>query len=142
MAEPERFRINRPDVIHEILDGELVIVNLRNGAYYSLDPVGTVVWQEVERGSSEAEIVAEMLACFEGDAAVIEEGARSLLAELRREDLVTAAEGAPVADGRLPRDGRTAFAPPRLQKYTDMQELLLLDPIHEIDESGWPSRGT
>jgi hypothetical protein len=31
-----------------------------------------------------------------------------------------------------------AFGPPRLQKFTDMQELLLLDPIHEVDEAGWP----
>jgi hypothetical protein len=27
-----------------------------------------------------------------------------------------------------------------LQKFTDMQELLLLDPIHEVDERGWPHR--
>jgi hypothetical protein len=25
-----------------------------------------------------------------------------------------------------------------LQKYTDMADLLLLDPIHEVDEQGWP----
>ena len=27
-----------------------------------------------------------------------------------------------------------------LGKYTDMQELLLLDPVHEVDEAGWPNR--
>jgi hypothetical protein len=27
-----------------------------------------------------------------------------------------------------------------LERYTDMQELLLLDPIHDVDESGWPHR--
>jgi hypothetical protein len=26
-----------------------------------------------------------------------------------------------------------------LNKYTDMQDLLLLDPIHEVDAAGWPS---
>jgi len=26
-----------------------------------------------------------------------------------------------------------------LQKYTDMEELLQLDPIHEVDKFGWPS---
>ena len=25
-----------------------------------------------------------------------------------------------------------------MEKYDDMQELLLLDPIHEVDEAGWP----
>jgi hypothetical protein len=24
--------------------------------------------------------------------------------------------------------------------YTDMEELLLLDPIHDVDETGWPVR--
>jgi hypothetical protein len=31
------------------------------------------------------------------------------------------------------------FVEPLLQKYTDMEEMLLLDPIHEVDEHGWPS---
>jgi hypothetical protein len=30
--------------------------------------------------------------------------------------------------------------PPVLERYTDMQELLFLDPIHDVDESGWPHR--
>lgn len=32
------------------------------------------------------------------------------------------------------------FTPPVLNKFTDMQELLLLDPIHDVDETGWPKR--
>jgi hypothetical protein len=33
-----------------------------------------------------------------------------------------------------------AFTQPVLEVYTDMQDLLLLDPIHEVDEeAGWPS---
>jgi hypothetical protein len=24
--------------------------------------------------------------------------------------------------------------------YEDMQDLLLLDPIHDVDETGWPAR--
>jgi len=37
-------------------------------------------------------------------------------------------------------DGQSvnAFEKPKLQKFTDMQDLLLLDPIHEVDEAGWP----
>ena len=32
------------------------------------------------------------------------------------------------------------FQAPSLQKYTDMEEMLALDPIHEVDEEmGWPS---
>ncbi len=32
------------------------------------------------------------------------------------------------------------FTNPVLEKFTDMADLLLLDPIHEVDESGWPNK--
>ena len=30
------------------------------------------------------------------------------------------------------------YSKPILQKYTNMADLLLLNPIHEVDEQGWP----
>ena len=31
------------------------------------------------------------------------------------------------------------FVAPRLETFTDMQHLILLDPVHEVDEGqGWP----
>jgi len=42
--------------------------------------------------------------------------------------------------GAPPLPAGTVFAPPVLEVYTDMQDLLLLDPIHDVDETvGWPS---
>ena len=34
------YRVNSPNVVAEVIDGEAVIVNLRNGMYYSLDGGG------------------------------------------------------------------------------------------------------
>ena len=35
---------------------------------------------------------------------------------------------------------KLSFSPPTLEKYTDMEELLALDPIHEVNEVvGWPN---
>ena len=32
------------------------------------------------------------------------------------------------------------FQSPEIQKFTDMEDLLLIDPIHEVDEeAGWPN---
>ena len=144
MAERQRFHIKRPEVIHEILDDELVIVNLKTGSYFSLDRVGAVVWRALDRNASRPEIVAEVAAHYEGAAAQIEREVERLLEELLAEALIAPLEeraevqlaSVPVVGERLP------FTAPQLQKYTDMQELLLLDPIHEVDESGWPTRGS
>jgi len=39
-----RPRVN-PDVQHTVLDGEAVLLNLANGYYYTLNRVGTAMWQ-------------------------------------------------------------------------------------------------
>ena len=33
---------------------------------------------------------------------------------------------------------RVPYVPPVLEKFTDMQDLILLDPVHEVSERGWP----
>lgn len=55
-----RFRIKSPQVIHEMIDGEVVIVNLETGDYYSLADTGERIWAAVERAASVDDIVAEI----------------------------------------------------------------------------------
>lgn len=36
--------------------------------------------------------------------------------------------------------GKKAFLAPQINKYEDMKELLLLDPIHDVSVGGWPQQ--
>jgi hypothetical protein len=126
------YRINSPSVIHETIDDEVVIINLDKGHYYSLDGCGARIWKATIGGAPTAAIVAS----FEGDGATILDGVQALIAELESEGLIVPGEsdgGGAALDGpALP------FKAVTLQRYSDMEELLLLDPIHEVDEQGWP----
>ena len=51
-AMTARYRINSPPVIHQTLDGEVIVVNLDTGTYYSLVGTGAAIWDAVERGAS------------------------------------------------------------------------------------------
>ena len=64
--------------------------------------------------------------------------ATRFLAELEEEGLVVEADG---ADGTTPDLGSASsdFASPHLEKYTDLQDLIMLDPIHEVEPKGWPA---
>lgn len=65
----------------------------------------------------------------------------ALVEELVTEGLLVTGEAAAVAPESPPAapvGERPPFVRPILQKYTDMADLLLLDPIHEVDEQGWP----
>ena len=40
MSYSQVFRINSPTIIHEIIEGEAVIINMEMGHYYSIDQTG------------------------------------------------------------------------------------------------------
>lgn len=141
------FRINRPVVIDEIFDDEVVIIHFDRGNYYSLNKVGADIWSFIGSGSTVSKIVEAVTHRYEGSRAIIENGVDQLIVELQEEDLIVpdkAKRSASVQGLGVHLDPdieteRPDFEAPSLHKYTDMQDLLLLDPIHEVDEAGWPS---
>ena len=142
-----RFRVNAPNVTHETIDGEAVIINLDSGVYYSLDGVGANIWNLLDAGRPVEGIEEWLAAAYEEDEPDgIPTAVDELVTELSAEHLIVPmseehqAVGADVEPGPPNDDGkRAAFVKPLLQRYSDMQELLLLDPIHEVDETGWPN---
>jgi hypothetical protein len=129
----------RPDVIDEVFDGEAVLVHLRTGFYYALSPAGTALWRLLAPGRSPAAVAAGVAAATGRS----EEEARAELtafaAALVAEQLAVPAEqAAPALDAAQLRD--LPAGEPTLQRFDDMQDLLMLDPIHDLDldGDGWP----
>jgi outer membrane protein assembly factor BamB len=140
----QRYRINSPHVVAETLDGEATIVDLENGTYYALNESGSFIWERLTRGSEPTDVAAGLASTYELDPERATEAVEELLVELSEHGLIVPASNGsngstPVAVNGAPAAGG-AYAAPQLSTYTDMQELLLLDPIHEVDESGWPSQ--
>ena len=143
-----RYKINAPHIVHEVFeDQEAAIINLKSGKYYSLDPMGAFVWSHIDSGATVEEIVQQVLAHYEGDRAQVSRAIAKFIDALQAEELIIPAiDGARQANGEAIKTGLTgngvesAFTAPVLERYNDMQELLLLDPIHEVDETGWPHR--
>ena len=138
------YKINTPRVAHQTIDGETIIIDFDNGAYYSTDKAGAEIWELVAKGLPELAI-CNTLAQRYGAHAELADEVTDFLAELQRESLISplAAEGTPpsavvAANAPPPAAGAPIFEKPKLGKYTDMQDLLLADPIHEVDEQGWP----
>lgn len=137
-----RYRVNSGPVISEVIDGEAVIINLTTGNYYSLNESGAAVWSSIEGSAATVdELAAGLTSRYDASAAHAESAVEALIVELEREDLIVASEGngasAAAPDEEAPSQ-RAAFEPPRLEKHTDMQDLILLDPVHEVGEQGWP----
>ncbi|MSP12357.1 MAG: PqqD family protein [Chloroflexi bacterium] len=147
MISMEHPRVNYAKVVCETIDGEVILVNMGNGCYYSLVDVAAAIWACIEQEVPLEMIATTLVDKYTGNTAAITETVQGFIAELYAEGLIIQGKNGVAAKptGR-PADGATMalaekplFAVPELHKYTDMQDLLWLDPIHEVDEAGWPN---
>jgi coenzyme PQQ synthesis protein D (PqqD) len=140
MSGLEAFQVNAPHVIYENIEGELVLIHMAKGSYYSTDALGSRLWEMIVTGHREDEMREWVGASYQGDAAEIARGVQGFLAELQAEDLIVRVERAPVNGISRPEPASGgAFSAPVLNKYRDMEDMLMLDPIHEVEETGWPA---
>lgn len=128
-------------MIHETFDDEVVIVDLESGVYYSTDAIAADIWSMILAGSSFEELVEALLTRYTGEPALIQSHTVAFLDRLLAARLIEPTDGPSAGTAALGESGlpRRVFSEPRLEPYTDMQDLLLLDPIHEVDETGWPA---
>ncbi len=132
------------DIDCEEIDGEVIIVNLRNGNYYSLTQSATVIWSHIARGETLERIQGVLLRRYLGEARVMQQGVTDLIRALETEDLIRRVDTeSHQVNGSLPAEaptgGQEPYLPPLLERFTDMGDLLLLDPVHEVeDQKGWP----
>ena len=142
MAESEgAFEVNEPMVISETIDGETIIITLATGNYYSLKHSGATIWAVIKQAGTLSDIVATVGARFEGDEHDIEHEISALVEKLLAEDLIRRKEGEAALFGPSVASAgqeRIPFLAPLLDKFTDMEAMLLLDPVHDVDEAGWP----
>lgn len=148
MAKNTVFRVNSPEIVSETIDGEVVIINLDKGYYYSLLKTGADVWSRIERHLDRDRIIQELTEAYDGIAEEIAIAIDEFIANLQHEQLIVADSSLeflpsePIAE-IANQSSKPRFQKPMLEKFTDMEDLLLLDPIHEVDvEAGWPNAKT
>lgn len=143
MDSPGTYQIDRTRVVFEQFEDETVLVNTETGYYYSLSPSGTDILRLLEDGCP-AENLAHALFGNSNDIShltiLIESFVQRLISEGilvdRASDLPFETNG----EHREPLYSDIAgFPPPALERFDDVRDLLLIDPIHEVDqEYGWP----
>lgn len=135
--------MNDPQVISETVGGETIIVNLASGHYFTLQGTAVDIWEALLRGEPTQSIVAGLSARYAAREGEIAEAVDTLISEFTAAELVTVAEinghapVAPVADASAA-EGLPEFEHPSFTTFTDMQDIILLDPVHEVDARGWP----
>lgn len=123
------FTPNHEEVAAKVIDGELIIIRLSDGTYYSMDNVGARVWELIEGACGLPAIVETIAASFGAAAERVERDVEVLVRNLLAERLIVAAAGGPAAvPAEVTAANGVSYETPRLNVYRDMGNLLALDP--------------
>ncbi len=144
--DKKRYKVGGSGIIHEVVDGEVIIIDIDTGAYYSLEGAGGRIWEDLSASATVGETVSDLLAHFDATAEEAEDAVHKLVLNLMENGLLVEADsnGTPRAAKNPPMatsgDKRPRLGSCELNKYTDMAEMLAIDPIHQVEETGWPNR--
>ena len=139
MTTKNCWEINAPAVSGEIIDGEAIILHLPHGHYFSTEGSGALIWAGVEQRLPAAAIGRALAQHYNLDEEAAQAAVDTFLAKLAELDLVRPGV-ADATDGELAYpQASTAYGAPHIAVYTDMEDLLLLDPVHDVDAAGWPA---
>ena len=83
-----RISVNE-DVLHQDLQGEAVLLNLKTGVYFGLDPIGTRVWQLFETHTVLSEIRDVIVAEYDVPAERCAQDLVALIGDMQKNELVT-----------------------------------------------------
>jgi hypothetical protein len=139
MEGSARFCIYDKNIISDVFGEEVVLVNLESGTYFSLQTTATQAWIRLQNNYSVDEMIQELGNLYEVANEELSKQIHVFVQELIDKKLIKlsdATEKNSVAINENQQKGN--FVPLVLEVFSDMQEILLLDPVHDVDKSGWP----
>ena len=102
-----------PYIMSDTIDEMVIVIHIITGAYYSLTPVGAEIWKKIEAGEQEYSLEeTQYIKVFSNEEILKVENDLSGYKTISFEEVG--------------------------MKFTDMEEMLMGDPIHEVDWQGWP----
>lgn len=125
-----RLELNSGDVAAKEIDGEILVMNVANGMYYSLDGVSAVAWRLIAAGHSLDQVAVALAQTYGVDESTTLADVTDLAVHLVDEGLVKVSTSGAYTD--LPTieaaEEHAPYVAPRLTAYSDMADLLALDP--------------
>ncbi|MBL7198360.1 MAG: PqqD family protein [Candidatus Omnitrophica bacterium] len=84
----QKFSIDKDNVTYRIIDGEAVILNLDDGNYYSLNEVGTKIWEAINRQKSLGKILSLLEEKYQLPEKRLKSDLMRLVKDLKKEELI------------------------------------------------------
>ena len=137
MTTDDYLTVNKRIVADEFED-ETVLIDVHKGLYFSMRGSAAEIWKSFDEPRSKAAFLDDLDSNLGKDQLSTVAQAIDKMVE---HELLIAASAPKSGSTVLLSFAATAFALPVVDVFTDMAELIAIDPVHEVDEAaGWPVR--
>lgn len=139
MEKNVRFELFDSNIICDLFGDEVVLVNLDSGVYYSLRSSACEMWIRVQNHYTIIEIITDLVSIYDTNPEELTDPTALFIQELLEKKLIKSTDFKEKQELSFElKNPKSTFSPPILEVFSDMQEILLLDPVHDVDKSGWP----
>ncbi|GHT93542.1 hypothetical protein FACS1894122_08910 [Alphaproteobacteria bacterium] len=132
------YKLNENEIFCDVADGIAVAINSKTGIYYGLNRFGTAVFELLIKGHSTPNVL-NALKKIPNIPMDIEKNLHDFINVLLDTDMLLSTDSQTSEEIRL--DANIAVADGfalTIDEYADAKELLLADPIHDVEEeTGW-----
>ncbi|MBN9256764.1 MULTISPECIES: PqqD family protein [unclassified Mesorhizobium] len=138
MRQSDVYAIASKDIVFESFDGEAVVLDLATGKYFGFTDTGSCLWEALSSGVSPEDLVGAATRSGQVSAADLD----AFVARLLEFGLLAPAAGqaAQPLSQSLVAQLANAAEPAQVDIHDDLADLILVDPIHEVEEpQGWPA---
>ena len=132
------FVVASSGIIHETIGADTLVINLHKGIYYNLSNIASDLWTLIVNGNSMETLCDLVTKRYGISAPQIDQDISSYISELSDQGLIKLEEkelASPPQSGCSNLFTSETYVKPVVKNYSDMESLLLADPLHEfIDE--------
>lgn len=131
------YKINEEKMFYDMADGVAVVINFTTGIYYGFDELSSVAFDALINGAAESSVLSALKA-LPGCPDDIDSKFNSFIEAIKEKEIIVGdgdGSEAPAFDPKLAESGFDLT----VTDYSEVQDILLADPIHEVEpEMGWP----
>jgi hypothetical protein len=134
-----RYNIYYNNILSDVFGEEVVLVNLESGVYYSLKYSAAQIWIRLINQYSPTEVFADLIQIYQVDENDLISDINLFITQLLEDKIIKIASETEKKSIEFNSKGiLVTYTSPVVETFSDMQEILLLDPVHDVDKAGWP----
>lgn len=132
------YKLNTEKMFYDIADGQAIVINIETGMYYGTSNLGSVVLDALIQGKAPKQII-DSIKINENCITDIDECIEQFIGELLEKEILISDQlpyNEEIIDKIVVSNGDYTLD---LNEFAEVQDLLLADPVHDIDTNiGWP----